>query len=276
MKGRRKHNTFQRVGQFDLSISKKHTRVLDGKNLGVLGAYDDPESGMCMFTARNGAELIRLSKTCGLRSVWVFTAKNAEGLPDPDWERAKRDALFVIAGAKRRGDEPFLHEVVNHMRRTGEKRGRPTDMKARRRRVEELERLLSGKPSLLLRELAENEAAERRSFLLTKSGQQTGADARSLKSTEEGRRAIAGAVRFHESIKAKRSKVESRNRSLSARVSELCWDTYQIWVLFGEPPVDQSLPKAVIGEFEKLGFRLPRQLKLLSHAIEIGRQRFPS
>lgn len=261
MKAGKHHSKFRSVGVFYLPISEANVRILEKNNLGVLGAYD---GGLRILTAQNGAKLAALLKPYNLKPynlprVEIFTAQDAKNLYDPDWEWVKRAAS-------------------SRARAFGVKRGRPlANLKARRRVVRELKRRLSRKPSGLLRELDQEVAAAKRSFRSTKSGLQASeTDASSLKSKEEGQRAIDDAVRFHKSIKNKRSKVRSKNRSLGARVSELCWKAYGMWVLLEEPPVDQSLPEKEANEFKKMGFNLPREFDLLRQAIERGKQQLPS
>jgi len=129
---------------FDLPVSKEYIRKLDRENLGVLGVYDFPARTR-IFTAQNGAELVRRSEGCDLGRVLVVTAGTGKNLLNPEWERAKQDALFVIDAAMRREDKPFLREVGNRLRRRGVRRGRPPDLRARRKAVEAFKMWRSGK-----------------------------------------------------------------------------------------------------------------------------------
>lgn len=242
---------------------------LNRENVGVLAAYDDPMDQTRLFTAKDGAEFVRQANTTlqNARRVFVLTARTAKELLDPDWERAKREALFTIDRAKERGDKSFLNEVLNRPRRSGITQGRKRDLQARRRTVENLKQHIEGDRS----DLGRDEKAAIRSFKSTAIGQQAYefSSDRDRAPTKEDRAALNAAVAFY---KKHRKAAVSKGRSQSNRRNTLCWDAFQLWVLFGEPRIDQMLPEAQMAEFSELGFRLPAELDLLQQAIDIGKQ----
>lgn len=261
-------NTFSFIGVFLLPVADALIQLLDRKNVGILAAYDDLRGGPRLFTANTGQEFVRQAKTFRKTNiVFVVTAKATANLPDLDWERTKEEVRLAISTAKQRCDKSFLNELSNLVRSTGAKRGRKPDRAARRRIVENLKRHLEGSSDDLRRD-RDVAIGGFKSTQIGKWAALLGSD-RDRALTKEDRAAILAAVAFH---KQTRATSVSKGRSQSARRSELCWDAFQLSVLFGEPQIDQSLPEAETAAFEELGFRLPAEFGLLQQAIEIGSQ----
>jgi len=67
--------------------------------------------------------------------------------------------------------------------------------------------------------------------------------------------------------------VESGRHSLSARFSELYRDAYHTWFYMQQPNL-AKLSEPMKDRFRRLGFRLPRQAKILEEVIQEGQNRF--